>query len=93
MEPVHIFEGHTQIVEDVCWNCHDASVFASVSDDKRLLLWDIRSGAAPTNSIEAHFAEVMSVDFSPFDQNLIITGSGDNAVAVWDQRNLKSKLF
>jgi len=68
-------------------------VFASVSDDKRLLLWDIRHGPEPVTSIEAHYAEVMSVDFSPFDSNLIITGSADCAVAVWDQRNLKSKLF
>jgi histone-binding protein RBBP4 len=81
------------VVEDVAWNCHDATVFASVSDDKKLLLWDIRAGASPTNSIEAHMAEVMGVDFSPFDSNLIITGSADRSVAVWDSRNLKSKLF
>jgi len=35
----------------------------------------------------------MSVDYSPFDENLIITGSTDKTVAVWDTRNLKTKLF
>jgi WD40 repeat protein len=54
------------VVEDVSWNCHDSTVFASVSDDKRLNLWDIRN-SQPTSSIEAHMAEAMSVDFSPFD--------------------------
>lgn len=54
------------MVEDVCWNCHDGSVFASVSDDKRLMIWDIRD-KQPSANIEAHVAEIMSVDFSPFD--------------------------
>lgn len=63
-----------------------------MSDDKRLMIWDIRD-KQPANSIEAHVAEIMSVDYSPFDQNLMITGSADRSVAVWDTRNVKSKLF
>lgn len=35
----------------------------------------------------------MSVDCSPFDPYLMITGSSDNTVAVWDMRNVKTKLF
>ena len=35
----------------------------------------------------------MSVDFSPFEANLVITGSADRTVAIWDTRNLKTKLF
>lgn len=38
-------------------------------------------------------AEIMSVDFSPFDSNLLVTGSADSSVAIWDTRNTKSKLF
>ena len=33
------------------------------------------------------------MDCSPFDQYLMVTGSADNTVAVWDIRNPKSKLF
>lgn len=46
-----------------------------------------------TKSIDAHVAEIMSVDYSPFDQNLMITGSVDKSVAVWDTRNMRTKLF
>jgi histone-binding protein RBBP4 len=56
------------------------------------MTWDVRT-KVPTNSIDAHIQEVMSVDYSPFDENLLITGSADKSVAVWDSRNLKSKLF
>ena len=45
------------------------------------------------NSIEGHVQEIMSVDTSPFDQYLVITGSADSTVAVWDMRNVKTKLF
>ena len=38
-------------------------------------------------------AEIMSVDYSPFDANLMVTGSVDRSVAVWDIRNTKTKLF
>lgn len=56
------------------------------------MIWDIRD-KSPSSNIEAHVAEIMSVDYSPFDQNLLITGSADRSVAVWDTRNPKSKLF
>lgn len=42
LEPTNIYEGHSQVVEDVCWNNHDGNIFASVSDDKKLLIWDTR---------------------------------------------------
>ena len=38
-------------------------------------------------------AEIMSVDFSPFDQNLLVTCSNDKTVAIWDARNIANKLF
>lgn len=80
------------MVEDVTWNHFDPNSFASVSDDKRLFLWDLRE-REPAQKIEAHTAEIMSVDCSPFDQHLLLTGSSDSSVAVWDTRNTKSKLF
>ena len=76
----------------MCWNNFDLNEFASVSDDKKLKIWDKRSQVAG-QSIEGHVAEIMSVDYSPFDKCLMITGSADRSVAVWDTRNMKTKLF
>lgn len=66
--------------------------FASVSDDKKLKIWDMRT-STPCQSVEAHVAEILSVDYSPFDKNLMITGSADRTIGVWDTRNMKTKLF
>lgn len=92
MDPLITFQAHSQVVEDVCWNQHDQNEFASVSDDKKLKIWDMRT-KVETQSIEAHVSEIMSVDYSPFDKNLMITGSADRSVGVWDTRNMKTKLF
>lgn len=66
----------------------------SVGDDKKFKIWDIRDNSKrPSVSVEGHVQEILSVDCSPFDQYLMITGSADSTVAVWDTRNVKSKLF
>ena len=57
---------HAQVVEDVCWNHHNENEFASVSDDKKLKIWDMRERKA-VKGIDAHVAAIMSVDYSPFD--------------------------
>ena len=64
------------VVEDVAWSYFDSNAFASVSDDMQLKLWDRRSTKA-CEIVEGHTQEIMSVDYSPFDANLMITGSAD----------------
>ena len=86
------WDAHSQVVEDVAWNQFNINEFASVSDDKKLKIWDKRQHQV-CQSIEAHVAEIMSVDYSPFNENLMVTGSVDRSVAVWDIRNTKTKLF
>ncbi|KAM0788100.1 Histone-binding protein rbbp4 [Microbotryomycetes sp. NB124-2] len=95
MEPLTVYKGHTAIVEDVAWHCLQDSIFGSVGDDRQLLIWDTRgnSGAVkPTARVEAHEAEVNSLAFAPHNENILITGSADKSVALWDMRNLKLKL-
>ena len=39
MEPTASFKGHAGPVTDVAWNIHAKSVFASVGEDRMLLLY------------------------------------------------------
>jgi len=67
--------------------------FASVGDDKLLIIWDARdSPNKPVAQIEAHSEAVNCVSFNPFDEVYCATGSSDHTVALWDLRNLKKKL-
>ncbi|VDN16708.1 unnamed protein product, partial [Dibothriocephalus latus] len=89
-----IFTGHTSVVEDVAWHPQHESVFGSVADDKKLMIWDTRSQCTskPSNSVEAHLAEVNCLSFNPFSEYILATGSADRTVALWDLRSLQMKL-
>eukprot|EP00955_Chlamydomonas_euryale_P113823 366237-Chlamydomonas_euryale.AAC.3 len=71
-----IYVEHQSVVEDVAWHCHHADIFGSVSDDKQLILWDVRRPAASAVmlSAEAHMAEVNCLAFNPLNPNILATG-------------------
>ncbi|KAL6005951.1 WD-40 repeat-containing protein msi4 [Asimina triloba] len=83
--PRGIYQGHEDTVEDVQF-CP-----SSVGDDSCLILWDARAGTSPSVKVEkAHNADLHCVDWNPHDENLILTGSADNSVRMFDRRTLTS---
>ena len=51
--------------------------------------WDARSGTGkPTVAVEAHSLEVNCLSFNPYQEFLVVTGSSDRTVALWDMRNM-----
>lgn len=93
LEPLKVYRGHSSIVEDVAWHNHHEHLFASVGDDRQMLLWDTReSGESPKQRVEAHTSEVNAVSFSPASEYILATGSSDKTVALWDLRNLGVRL-
>lgn len=94
LDALMVFQGHTAVVEDVAWHLLHDSMFGSVGDDKKLMLWDTRSNnpLKPSQIIEAHAAEVNCLSFNPYSEFILATGSADKTVALWDLRNTKMKL-
>ncbi|ORX42791.1 WD40 repeat-like protein [Hesseltinella vesiculosa] len=92
LSPYQRYEAHTDCVEDISWNASNDTMFASVGDDKKLMIWDCRVGTTPMHQIQAHKAEVNSVAFHPQQGWLLATGSSDKTVALFDMRKLESKL-
>ncbi|KAG7530311.1 WD40 repeat [Arabidopsis thaliana x Arabidopsis arenosa] len=89
--PRGVYHGHEDTVEDVAFCPSSAQEFCSVGDDSCLMLWDARTGTGPAIKVEkAHDADLHCVDWNPHDNNLILTGSADNTVRVFDRRNLTS---
>ena len=89
-----IFTGHTAVVEDVAWHLLHESLFGSVADDQKLMIWDKRSAThnKPSHTVDAHSAEVNCLSFNPYSEFILASGSADKTVALWDLRNLKLKL-
>ncbi|KAK8602322.1 hypothetical protein V6N13_058036 [Hibiscus sabdariffa] len=89
--PRGIFCGHEDTVEDVAFSPSSAHEFCSVGDDSCLILWDARVGTSPAVKVEkAHDADLHCVDWNRHDDNLILTGSADTTVRLFDRRNLTS---
>jgi len=91
LSPLNIFKGHTSIVEDVAWSVKHENIFASVGDDRKLIIWDSRKNAT-LHEIDAHSMEINSVAWNPATEYILATGSADCTAALWDIRNLKDKL-
>ncbi|KAJ6742794.1 WD40 REPEAT FAMILY [Salix viminalis] len=91
IRPRGIYQGHEDTVEDVAFCPSSAQEFCSVGDDSCLILWDARGGTNPAIKVEkAHNADLHCVDWNPHDDNLILTGSADTSVCMFDRRNLTS---
>jgi len=95
IEPYRVYKGHSSIVSDVSWHSSNGHLFASVSDDKQLLIWDTRNpDTAKASQVvtEAHNGEINTVAFSPQSEFLLVTGGADQNINLWDNRNLSNKL-
>ncbi|XP_052182469.1 WD-40 repeat-containing protein MSI4-like [Diospyros lotus] len=89
--PRGTYLGHGDTVEDVQFCPSSAEEFCSVGDDSCLILWDARTGSSPVVKVEkAHNADLHCVDWNPHDVNLILTGSADNSIHMFDRRKLTS---
>ncbi|XP_042490275.1 WD-40 repeat-containing protein MSI4-like [Macadamia integrifolia] len=89
--PRGIYLGHEDTVEDVQFCPSSAQEFCSAGDDSCLILWDARAGTSPAIKVEkAHNADLHCIDWNPHDENLILTGSADTSVRMFDRRNLTS---
>lgn len=74
-----IFTGHKAVVEDVAWHVLHDSVFGSVGDDHKLMIWDTRNESPnkPAHTVDAHSAEVNCLSFNPYSEFILATGSAD----------------
>lgn len=100
----HRWEAHTLCgVPSECWsiafNPWDPCQLFSGADDQCLKGWDLRcidsSSDSTSSSMAAisvdktsHEAGVTAISFSPWDENMLVTGSYDGFLRFWDLRKL-----
>ncbi|KAF8076918.1 WD repeat-containing protein 61 [Lyophyllum atratum] len=77
------YTSHAMSVRSLAWS-PDSSLLLSASDDKRLVLHDVRSSPGGTvAAFTGHSSWVLSADISP-DGRLGLSGSADKTIKVWD---------
>ncbi|KAI0000061.1 WD repeat-containing protein 61 [Russula vinacea] len=82
------YTSHAMAVRSLSWS-PDSQLLLSASEDKRLILHDVRvtssgrPGSGAVASLSGHSSWVLSSDISP-DGRLALSGSADKTVKVWD---------
>ncbi|EAU82660.2 WD repeat-containing protein 61 [Coprinopsis cinerea okayama7 len=77
------YTSHAMSVRSIAWS-PDSSLLISASEDKRLVLHDVRaSPGGIVASFTGHSSWVLSTDISP-DSRLALSGSADKTIKVWD---------
>ena len=81
-------KAHQLAVNQIAFNpIEDEVKFASVSSDRRVILWGMES-KIPLNILTAHTQAVKTLAFSP-DGKLLATGGDDGLIIIWDLANRK----
>jgi len=82
------YMSHALPVRSLAWS-PDSQLLLSASEDKRLVLHDVRTsasgkpGSGAVASLAGHSSWVLSADISP-DGRLALSGSADKTIKVWD---------
>lgn len=63
-------------IRDIKWNPFIEDVFAMVSDNGSLCVFDIRLNRPMLKTTSAHAGEATSVDWHPSDKYVLATGGG-----------------
>ena len=81
--------GHTASLNDAAFS-PDGRTVATVSDDRRLKLWDADTGDE-IRSTQAHLRDARSVSFSR-DGQMLVTSGEDGMVRLWQATSLQPLL-
>ncbi|XP_037936067.1 peroxisomal targeting signal 2 receptor [Teleopsis dalmanni] len=91
------FTGHTDLIYSAKFSPLIGNLFASVSTDGYLNLWNsLDFSGKPLMSIQAADSsanELLSLDWSCYDRNTLVSGGSDGIVRCWDLRNMRQHVF
>ncbi|XP_060528349.1 GATOR complex protein WDR24 isoform X2 [Cylas formicarius] len=80
---VAVFQSNTESVRDVQFSPHNPYVFAAVSDNGSVQLWDVRKPEKYQQQYTAHSGPVFACDWHP-ETMWLATASRDKTIKVWD---------
>ncbi|OQR87381.1 hypothetical protein THRCLA_10465, partial [Thraustotheca clavata] len=80
------FEDHLSVVKCVRFSPHDVNMFASCSNDRSVIVRDIRSKSNATIFSDVHTQAVNCVRWHPINETQLTTSSFDGSLHVFDTR-------
>ncbi|GAT27806.1 WD domain protein [Aspergillus luchuensis] len=83
--PIQKYEAHGYSVLDIAVAA-DNSRFASVGGDRQVFLWDVEQGGT-IRRWSGHNARVEAVQFAGEDDSVVVSGSADTTINIWDTKS------
>ncbi|OJJ48951.1 hypothetical protein ASPZODRAFT_111298 [Penicilliopsis zonata CBS 506.65] len=84
-QPIQRYEAHGYSVLDVAVAADNAR-FASVGGDRLVFLWDVEQGGT-IRRWGGHNARVEAVQFAGEGDSIVVSGSADTTINLWDTRS------
>lgn len=79
--------GHTDAVDQLCWDPTNNNCLATASGDKTVRVWDSRSGPRQTHALQTS-GENINISWSP-DGKYIAVGNKDDCISIIDTSKYK----
>lgn len=80
---------HQDAVLSLSINPFNKKIIASGSVDSKIILWDLLKGQ-PLINYREHFDKVQTVKFNKCEESVLLSGSNDHSIKIFDIRNQKS---
>ncbi|KAK2748501.1 hypothetical protein FQN57_000634 [Myotisia sp. PD_48] len=87
--PIQKYESHGYSVLDIAVTTDNAR-FVSVGGDKQVFLWDVETGST-VRRWGGHGGRIEAVEFGGDADSVVVSGSTDTDVKIWDTRSLTAK--
>ncbi|KAF5867105.1 hypothetical protein ETB97_004025 [Aspergillus alliaceus] len=87
--PIQKYEAHGYSVHDIAV-AGDNARFASVGGDRQVFLWDVEQGIT-VKRWSGHGARVEAVQFAGEGDSVVVSGSADTTINLWDTRSNSTK--
>lgn len=88
--PIQKYSVHGYPVLDLACSS-DNQTFASVGGDRNVFLWDVQAATTlrrfGSSSSQGHTARINCVTFAGEDDSVLISGSSDRSVRIWDVKS------
>jgi mitogen-activated protein kinase organizer 1 len=88
--PIQKYSAHGYAILDLACSS-DNTTFASVGGDRNVFLWDVQAASTlrrfGSNSSQGHSARINCVAFAGQDDSVLISGSLDRSVRIWDVKS------
>lgn len=79
-------------IADVAWAKGDSGDYiAAATSSGKIILYDLGHAGLQAAQLHEHFRQVHNVTFNPHRGNLLLSGSQDGTVRLWDVRDVRSQ--